>query len=88
MSLDAYFESLIQRLENSDIGNAGKDENGFFKPTRTILFRQLQMLKDLHENPLARQMVRDAWENVVKELPPDWLVLTEEQKAELKKILS
>lgn len=87
MSLSAYFESLIERLEKSDIGNAGKDANGFFKPTRTLLLRQLHLLKDLHANPMARPMVRDAWKNVVKELPPEWLTLTHDQKAELKKIL-
>jgi hypothetical protein len=87
MSLTDYFQSLIEKVEASDIGNNGKDKDGFFKPTRTVLLRQLNMLKDLHGKPMAQAMVRDAWKSVSKELPPEWLVLTVEQKAELKKIL-
>lgn len=88
MSLTKYFASLIKRLEESDeVTNAGKDENGFFKPTRTILLRQLNLLKDLHDKPRARVMVRDAWKSVSQELPPEWLVLSVEEKAELRKIL-
>ena len=88
MTLKDYFDSIIKRLEASDaVTNAGKDANGFYRPTRTILLRQLNVLKDLHNKPMARKMVQDAWKDVVKDLPPEWLVLPPELKAELKKIL-
>lgn len=88
MSLNNYFSKLIERVEASEeITNSGKDENGFYKPTRTVLLRNLQLLKDLHEKPLAQKMVKTAWEAVVKDLPPDWLVLSNDEKQELKKIL-
>jgi hypothetical protein len=88
MSLKEYFSDLIDKVEKSDeITNAGKDESGFYKPTRTILLRDLNLLKDLHAKPLAKQMVKEAWKSVVKELPPEWLVLKDEDKAELKKLL-
>ena len=88
MSLKEYFAGLINKVESSvEITNAGKDENGFYKPTRTILLRDLNLLKDLHAKPRAHQLVRAAWEAVVKELPPDWLVLNDEDKKELKSIL-
>ena len=81
MSLKNYFEELITKVENStEISNAGKDDNGFYKPTRTVLLRNLNLLKDLHDKPRAFQMVKSAWNAVVKDLPPDWLVLTPEQK--------
>lgn len=89
MSLSEYFIELIKKVEASEtITNAGKDENGFYKPTRTILLRNLNLLKDLHDKPLARQMVKTAWASVIQELPPEWLVLQEENKLQLKKILS
>lgn len=89
MSLKEYFSGLISKVEASaEITNAGKDDSGFYKPTRTILLRDLNLLKDLHAKPLARPMVKSAWESVVKELPPEWLVLSDNDKDELKKILS
>lgn len=88
MALAEYFQRLIDRVEKSDIGNNGKDENGFFKPTRTLLLRHLQMLRDLHDKPRARTMLKGAWTQVVQDLPPEWLVLSKEEKAELKAILS
>jgi hypothetical protein len=89
MSLEKYFSDLLKKVEESDqISNAGKDANGFYKPTRAILIRHLNLLKDLHAKPGAKAMVKGAWEAVVKELPPDWLVLGSDEKAELKKILS
>lgn len=87
MSLRHYFEDLILRVENSEIDNGGKDKNGFYKPTRTVLLRNLNLLKDLHDKPRAKAMVSAAWAAVVEELPPEWLVLDESQKVELKKIL-
>ncbi len=88
MSLEHYFQKLIERVENSDdIHNGGTDKNGFYKPTRTIVLRNLQLLKDLHQKPLARPMVKAAWEAVVEVIPNDWLILTPEDKAELKKVL-
>lgn len=88
MSLDAYFSSLIKRVEESDeISNQGKDKNGFYKPVRTILLRHLQLLKDLHAKPNAKSMVKASWEAVVETLPPEWLVLDDAEKKELQKIL-
>lgn len=89
MSLRDYFSDLIQKVEASEeISNAGKDDNGFYKPVKTILLRNLNMLKDLHDKPRAKEMVKSAWTAVVKELPPEWLILSEEDKKELKNILS
>lgn len=89
MSLREYFSNLIERVESSDeITNAGKDEGGFYKPVRTILLRNLNLLRDLHDKPMAKAMVKKAWESVVKELPPEWLTLSDPEKSELKKILS
>ena len=88
MSLELYFQNLIKRVEASDeIHNGGKDKNGFYKPTRTIVLRNLQLLKDLHQKPLARPMVKAAWEAIVEELPAEWLALPNAEKIELKKIL-
>lgn len=87
MSLRDYFTHLIVQVENSEINNGGKDDNGFYKPTRTILLRNLNLLKDLYDKPLAKTMVVAAWAAVVKELPPEWLILNDLQKSELKKIL-
>jgi len=89
MSLKNYFSELIKKVESSDqITNAGKDENGFYKPTRTLLLRNLQLLHDLHDKPKAKPMVKSAWDAVVKDLPPELLVLSKEDKLELKKILN
>lgn len=88
MSLEAYFTALIKKVEASDeISNSGKDKNGFYKPVRTILLRHLQLLKDLHAKPNAKGMVKASWESVVETLPPEWLVLNEDEKKELQKIL-
>ena len=87
MSLADYFSNLIQRVEESELSNQGKDDNGFFKPTRTIVLRNLNLLKDLYDKPRARQMVQTAWKVVVKELPPEWLVLNPDQKKQLQEIL-
>ncbi len=88
MSLEKYFSNLIKKIEQSDeIQNDGKDRNGFFEPTRVVLLQRLHLLKDLHANKNAKGMVQTAWEYVVEHLPPEWLVLTNEEKAELKKIL-
>lgn len=89
MSLKLFFEDLIKKVEDSDIvTNAGTDNDGFYKPTRTILLRHLNILKDLHAKPLAKAMVQASWKYVVEHLPPEWLVPAPEDRAELKKILS
>lgn len=89
MSLKNYFNSLKERVEGSDaVQNDGKDENGFYKPTKTILLRHLQLLHDLHDKPNAKEMVKASWIAVIEALPPEWLVLNPEDKAELKKIIS
>lgn len=87
MSLDQYFQDLIRKVEESDIDNQGKDKGGFYKPTRTVLLRHLNLLKDLHAKPLAKPMLRTSWNSVVEDLPPEWLILTDEQKREIKKML-
>ncbi len=88
MGLKDYFSSLLSKVEASaEITNAGKNEDGFYKPTRTVLIRHLNLLRDLHDKPMARQMVKDAWQEVVKELPPEWLIMNEQDKQDLKKIL-
>lgn len=88
MSLRDYFTRLIDRVEASDeIHNGGKDDNGFYKPTRTVILQKLNILRDLHSKPLARPMVKDAWKQVVAELPHEWLVLEPNEKAELAIIL-
>lgn len=89
MSLKQYFTDLLAKVEASDeIDNGGKDENGFYKPTRSVLIQKLNLLRDLHGKPQAREMVKAAWATVVADLPPEWLVLSEADKAELKKILN
>lgn len=89
MSLKPYFQKLIDRVETSDeITNAGKDKDGFFSPTRTLLITHLSKLRDLHSKGFAKPMLKDSWDFVVKNLPPEWLVLTPDEKAELKKMLS
>lgn len=90
MSLDQYFKTLLERVENSeDITNAGTDNEGFYKPTRTILLRHVQLLKDLHKKPLAKPMLKASWLYVTEHVPADWLLPeSEEDRAELRKILS
>lgn len=88
VSLETYFQKLIERVESTDVvQNDGKDKDGFYKPTRTLLLRHLELLKDLHDKPLARDRVRDAWKYVVETVPPEWLIMSAEQRAEMKKIL-
>jgi hypothetical protein len=88
MSLETYFKDLIAKVENSEeITNAGKDAEGFYKPTRTILLRHLNLLKDLHQKPLAKPMLQASWKYVVEQVPPEWLILEGEDKMALKKIL-
>lgn len=88
MGLKEYFSDLIKKVEDSEeITNAGTDENGFYKPTRTILLRNLNLLRDLYDKPRAKQMVKTAWSAVVKELPPEWLVLPEEDRIQLTEII-
>lgn len=85
--LELYFQKLMDRV-SKEISNQGTDENGFFKPTRTVLLRHLSLLKDLHDKPRAHKMLRGAWDYVSENLPPDWLILTENEKSELRKMLS
>ena len=87
MDLKNYFQNLLNRLEHSEIQNNGKDRNGFFEPTRDMLFQRLSILRDLHGKENAKPMVKTAWDYVVAHVPPDWLVLTEDEKQALKKIL-
>jgi hypothetical protein len=88
MALTKYFEHLLEQVEQSDIGNGGKDENGFFRPTRSILIQKLNILKDLHASPGAKPMVKDAWKFVTEVVPAEWLVLDPQDKEELKRILN
>lgn len=89
MALTSYFQKLIDRVEGSgEITNQGTDEAGFFKPTKTVLLRHLNLLKDLHNKPLAKDMFKASWAYVAENLPPEWLVLNDVEKTELKKILS
>lgn len=89
MSLRQYFSDLITKVETSNvITNAGKDDNGFYKPTQTIVLRHLNLLRDLHDKPRAQPMVKSAWDAVVKEIPEEWLILNAADKEELKKILN
>jgi hypothetical protein len=88
MDLKDYFNSLIKRLEESDIQNNGKDRNGFFEPTREMLFQRLSILRDLHLKPNAKPMLRTAWEYVVDHVPPEWLILNDQLKQDLKKMLA
>lgn len=85
--LKPYFESLIAKVEASDISNQGKDKEGFFLPTRELILRHLRLLIDLHQKPLAKAMVKDSWKFVAEHLPPEWLILSPSQKMELRKII-
>jgi hypothetical protein len=88
MSLKEYFTELIEKVENSEeIDNAGKDDNGFYKPRRTIVLRHLNLLRDLYDKPRAKEMVKASWDAVVKELPPEWLKLKHNDKMQLAEIL-
>ncbi len=76
-TLEKYFSDLIAKVEgSSDITNQGKNKDGFFLPTRSVLLKHLNVLKDLHAKPLAKPMVKDAWSFVVENLPPEMLVLS------------
>ena len=87
--LEKYFRALIERVENSEeITNQGKDAEGFYKPTRTILLRHLNLLRDLHAKPLAKPMLKAAWTYVTEHLPPEWLVADAEDKEALRKMLA
>ncbi len=88
MSLDLYFDSLIEKVESSELDNQGKDDKGFFLPTRKVVLQNLRMLKDLHSKPNAKAMLKTAWIVVSENLPSEWLILSENEKAELRKILS
>lgn len=90
MSLDQYFKDLLQKVETSEeISNAGTDKDGFYKPTRTILLRHLQLLKDLHAKPLAKPMLKASWAYVVEHVPAEWLVPANSQdQDELRRILN
>lgn len=88
MELTAYFTRLLQRIEESpEISNAGKDKDGFYFPTRSVLLQKLNMLKDLNQNARAKPMLKAAWEYVVETVPPEWLVMNAAEKAALKKML-
>lgn len=88
MGLESYFSRIIEKVESTDvIKNDGKDKNGFYLPTRKLVLRHLGLLRDLHAKPLARAQVKDAWAFVVENVPPEWLVLSEAEKAELSAIL-
>ena len=88
MTLRDYFSGLIQRVEESaEIHNGGTDQNGFYKPTKTIVLKHLHLLRDLHDKPRAQAMVKSAWNEVVAELPPEWLVLPAELKEQMRLIL-
>lgn len=88
MSLETYFESLLARLENSDIGNDGKDANGFFEPTRAMLYQRLSLLRDLHGKPAAKAMVRTAWQYVVEHGPAEWLKMDTSLKKQIEQMLA
>ncbi|MBS1970360.1 MAG: hypothetical protein JSU04_08630 [Bdellovibrionales bacterium] len=83
MSLEHFFKSLLEKAEASEeITNAGKDAEGFYKPTRTILLRHLQLLKDLNAKPLAKPMLKSSWAYVVENVPPEWLVPEDKEDQE------
>jgi len=89
MSLTPYFEKLLARVEQApEISNAGKDKDGFYFPTRSALLQKLNMLKDLNQNVRAKPMLKAAWQYVVETVPPEWLVMSAEEKSELKKMLA
>ena len=79
--LETYFARLIDRVEDSDLDNQGKDARGFFLPRREILLQKLNMLRDLHGKARAQTMLAEAWALVLNELPFEWLTMTTEEKA-------
>lgn len=88
MSLEKYFKDIITRVEASEeITNAGTDNEGFYKPTRTILLRHLNLLKDLHAKPLAKKMCQQCWDYVTEHVPPEWLIAGDAERDQLKKML-
>lgn len=90
MILKEYFQRLLDKVEESpEISNAGKDADGFYFPTRSALIQKLNMLKDLNQNPNAhaRPMLKSAWEFVVETVPPEWLQMNDEEKAEIRAML-
>ena len=88
MSLEKYFKDIIARVEASeDITNAGTDAEGFYKPTRTILLRHLNLLKDLHAKSLAKKMCQQSWDYVTEHVPPEWLIAGDAERDQLKKML-
>lgn len=88
MGLDQFFADLIHKVENSEeITNQGKDGSGFYKPTRTIVLRHLNLLKDLHTKPRAKEMLRASWTAIVEILPAEWLILSKEDGEALREIL-
>lgn len=89
MDLTTYFANLLERVEASpEISNAGKDKDGFYFPTRSALIQKLNMLKDLNQNARAKPMLKSAWGYVVEILPPEWLILTADEKSAIKKMLN
>lgn len=89
VNLASYFQNLIDKVEASDeITNGGKDKEGFFLPTRSVLLQKLNMLRDLHDKKNAKPMVKDAWAFVVENLPAEWLVLDPDEKAAVKQMLA
>lgn len=89
--LDDYFTRLLAKVESSTLDNAGKDENGFFQPTRVFTLQKINMLKDLHrnaKNPQAKAMLKGAWHYVTEHVPAEWLILTPDEKAALKAVLT
>lgn len=90
MGLNKFFTDLIAKVEASDeITNQSKDSNGFYKPRKTIVLRHLNLLKDLHDKPRAKDMAKASWRALIEELPPEWLLPESEiDRAELKNILS
>ena len=88
MSLEKYFSDLIEKVESSKtITNQGKDKDGFFQPTRDVLLKELNLLRDLHQKPLAKQMLKRSWNFVVENLPPEMLVMGPEEKTAIKRML-
>ena len=87
MALTEYFQDLLKRIESSDLQNNGKDDNGFYKPTRELLIRHVTLLKDLHAKPLAQPMTKASWAFVVANAPPEWLILNADDKRALQAML-
>lgn len=88
MSLEHFFQNLIDRVERSDeIHNQGTDDQGFYKPTKTVLLRHLKLLKDLHQKPLAKPMLKASWISALEILPPDWVQPNPEEQQALRKML-